>query len=278
MTYRDYSSLKIRADAGVAFVTFDHPPMNLLDTRLVAELDRFCSEVHSDPDVRVIVFDSANPDYFIAHYDIEDLLARTGGAPAKSGTLKPFHLLLERYRTLPKATIARIEGRTRGGGMELALSLDMRFGAIGRAVLGQPEVALGLLPGGTGSQRLPRQLGRGRALEVILGADDFDAETAARYGWLNRALPAADLGPFVDQIARRIASHSLDAISLAKQATDAADLPLHDGLREEAYLFSRLLAHPDSARRMRAFLAAGGQTAAGELDIGATLDRALRGS
>jgi enoyl-CoA hydratase/carnithine racemase len=243
---------------------------------MVGELDRFTSDVHDDDTVRVLVFESANPDYFIAHYDIQALLTRYATLPPRAGVLKRFHLLLERLRTLPKITIAQIEGRARGAGSELALSLDLRFAALGRAILGQPEVALGILPGGSGSQRLPRLLGRARALEVIVGAEDADAALAERYGWINRALPAAELAGFVDRLARRIATFSPEAVRLAKRAVDYAELPLHDGLIEEADLFAQLAASPAATERMRGFLSAGGQTVDGERDLApllATLNR-----
>src|SRR5437763_17077314 len=151
---------------------------------------------------------------------------------------------MERWRTLPQVTIAQLEGRARGGGSEFALSLDLRFGAIGRAILGQPEVAVGILPGGSGTQRLPRLMGRGRALEAVLGCDDFDAELAERYGWINRALPPAEIGPFVDRLARRIAAFPRLAVRLAKQAVDAAGGALEEGLLEEWRCFNLSLADP----------------------------------
>src|SRR4029077_6198884 len=127
------------------------------------------------------------------------------------------------------ATIGKIEGRARGGGSEFLLSLDMRFAALGRATLGQPEVALGIIPGGSGTQRLPRLVGRGRALEIVLGCDDFPADMAERYGWGNRALPPARLGPFIERPARRIAGFPAEAIALAKSAVAAAELPIVEG-------------------------------------------------
>ena len=185
MGYGDYRAVTVRTGAGVAWVTIDHPPVNLLDNELLGDLDTLSRQLEGDDEIRVVVFDSANPDYFVAHYDIEILLALFTAPRPKAGTLNRFHLLLERLRTLPKITIAKIEGRARGAGSELALALDLRFASAERAILGQPEVALGILPGGTGSQRLPRVMGRARALEVIAGAEDFGAGLAERYGWVN---------------------------------------------------------------------------------------------
>jgi enoyl-CoA hydratase/carnithine racemase len=168
---------------------------------------------------------------------------------------------------MPKATIGKIEGRARGGGSEFLLSLDMRFAAIGRAVLAQPEVALGIIPGGSGTQRLPRLVGRGRALEVVLGCDDFPAELAERYGYVNRALPPDALGPFVERLARRIASFPAEAIALAKASVAAAELPTHEGLLEEAHCFNQSVATRAAQARMARFLDLGGQTPDVERDL-----------
>jgi enoyl-CoA hydratase/carnithine racemase len=272
----DYSTLTVSRERGVATVTLDHPPMNLLDLVLMADLERLGRELEADTETRAAVFQSANPDYFIAHADVALIQRLPSEVPPKSEELSFFHQIVERYRTLPCATIGAIEGRARGGGSEFLLSLDLRFGALGRCVLAQPEVALGILPGGSGTQRLPRLIGRGRALEVILGCEDFDAELAERYGWINRALPAAELRPFVRALARRIASFPREAIALAKRAVDAADNTVREGLLEEAHLFHRTLAAPEARARMAAFLANGGQDPIAERDLGALLARFTR--
>jgi enoyl-CoA hydratase/carnithine racemase len=181
--------------------------------------------------------------------------------------------MVDRFRTMPKATIGLVEGRARGGGSEFLLSLDMRFGALGRAVLAQPEVALGIIPGGSGTQRLPRLIGRARALEVILGCDDVPADLAERWGSLNRALPAEQLRPFVERLARRIASFPATAIALAKRAVDAADTTVEAGLLEEAHCFNLSLATPAAQSRMARFLEVGGQTVEAETRIDDVLDR-----
>jgi enoyl-CoA hydratase/carnithine racemase len=260
-----FTALRVRVDRGVAFVTIDHPPINLLDLVLIQELDRVGRELAADDRVRVVVLESADPDFFIAHADVKLIQALPKDVPPKPTALGLFHQMVERFRTMPKATIGKIEGRARGGGSELLLSLDMRFAAIGRAILGQPEVAVGIIPGGSGTQRLPRLVGRGRALEVILGAEDFSAELAERYGYVNRALPAEALGPFVEALAYRIASFPATAIALAKTAVDAAELPTVAGLLEEAHCFNQSLATREAQERMAAFLAMGGQTRAVEL-------------
>jgi len=258
--YADFTALKVRVERGVAWVTIDHPPINLFDLVLIQEMDRVGQALEADDDVRVVVLQSANPDFFIAHADVSLIQQLPADVPPKATTLGWFHQMVERFRTMPKATIGKIENRTRGGGSELLLSLDMRFGAIGRALLGQPEVAVGIIPGGSGTQRLPRLIGRGRALEVILGGGDFSAELAERYGYINRALPAEELTPFVEQLAYRIASFPAPAIALAKASVDAAELPIVEGLLEEAHCFNRSLATREARERMAAFMAAGGQT------------------
>jgi enoyl-CoA hydratase/carnithine racemase len=176
-----------------------------------------------------------------------------------------FHAIVDRFRTMPKATIAVLEGIARGGGSELALSLDMRFAALGRAVLSQPEVGVGIIPGGSGTQRLPRLVGRARALEIVLGCDDIDAATAERWGYVNRALPAAELRPFVDALAARIASFPPGAIARAKTAVDGALPDPLSGLLTEDQLFRICLGDPAAHTRMAAFLEAGGQTREVEL-------------
>ncbi len=269
MAYEDYRLLRIRVDAGVAWVTIDNPPINLLTVDLSAELFRLAGEVASDPGVKVIVFQSASADFFIAHYDVSVLrLLAEQPLPLFLTDLHELNKITESFRRMPKVSIAKIEGRARGGGSEFVLGLDMRFGAIGRAVLAQPEVALGILPGGGGTQRLPRLLGQGRALEVVLGCDDFTAEVAERYGYINRALPPDELGPFVERLARRIASFPSEAIALAKKSVqNAQELPIVEGLFEETALFGRSLATAEARRRMAKFLRIGGQTRQGELDL-----------
>jgi enoyl-CoA hydratase/carnithine racemase len=263
MSYQGYSALRVRVEGGVAWVTLDHPPIQLLDATLIGEMERLGREVEADPAVRVLVLDSADPDFFIAHADVRLILALPP-PPAPAAEPSFFQRMVDRFRTMPKVTIAKIEGICRGGGSELVLSMDLRFAALGRAVLGQPEVAVGILPGGSGTQRLPRLLGRSRALEIVLGAEDFPADLAERYGYVNRALPPDELGPFVERLARRIASFPPEAVARAKAAVLAAEGDLRAALALEARLFEECVALPEARRRMEAFLAAGGQTRAVE--------------
>jgi len=260
MAFEGYELLKIKIDRGVAFVTIDNPPINLFDLPLMLEMDRVGRELEADNDVRVVVFNSADPDFFIAHADvtlIEQLPADNHERPTE---LSVFHAMVDRFRTMSKATIGQIEGIARGGGSEFLLSLDMRFAALGKTVLAQPEVALGIIPGGSGTQRLPRLVGRGRALEIILGCEDFTAELAERYGYVNRAMPPDELRPFVERLAFRIAGFPATAIAEAKRATIGGEPPVVDGLLGEAQCFNATLGTDAARTRMRAFMQGGGQT------------------
>jgi enoyl-CoA hydratase/carnithine racemase len=273
MPYENFECLRIRCDRGVAFVTIDHPPINLLDMALIMDLDRVGRELEADGGIRAVVFESADTDFFIAHADVELIRQMPKEPPPKAETLGLFHQMVDRFRTMPKATIGKIEGIARGGGSEFLLSLDMRFGALGKCVLAQPEVALGIIPGGSGTLRLPRLLGRGRALEIVLGCQDYPAELAEKYGYINRALPAAEIAAFVEALAYRIASFPADAFRLAKASVDAAELPTVAGLIEEAHFFNLSLATKGAQERMAAFMAAGGQTREVEsADLGKALE------
>ncbi len=268
MAYDDYELLKIEVSQGVARAVVDAPPINVMTLPLFGELMRFGAQVGDDDDVAVVVLSSANPDFFIAHFDVTAIL----GFPTDSEPVRTpdnvFHQMCERYRTMSKVCIAQIEGRVGGGGCELIQSFDMRFGVVGKTIINQMEVPLGILPGGGGTQRLPRLVGRGRAMEIIIGANDLDATTAENWGLLNRAMAADAIGPFVEQLAARIASFPRDAIELAKQSVNAAELPLKEGLVEEGYLFARSLRTQGAQQNMRRFLELGGQTREAELEMG----------
>jgi enoyl-CoA hydratase/carnithine racemase len=266
----DHQLLHVEIADGVAVVTVDAPPMNVMTIPLYFELATVAGELEADGDVRVVVLRSADPDFFIAHFDVSAILQFPTDGPAQRETEpNAFHQMCERFRTMPKATIAEIDGRVGGGGSELASSCDMRFGTIGRTVVNQMEVPLGILPGGTGTQRLPRLVGRSRAMEIILGGVDIDAETAERWGYLNRALPEGELRPFVDALATRIASFPPGAVARAKRSIlNAEELPLAEGMAEEAFLFQETLRDPRAQSAMRRFLEVGGQTREPELRMG----------
>ena len=267
MKYGGFKFLKIRIDQGVAFVTIDNPPMNLLNMGLIGEFSRLQRKIAKDDEVRVVVFDSADPDFFIAHFDVSFLSVLPDEAPPKPDALIGMHPVCEAFRTMPKVSIAKLEGIARGGGSEFVLALDMRFGAIGKAIVGQPEIVVGIIPGGGGTQRLPRLMGRSRAMEAILGGIDFPAELAEKYGYINRAFPPDDLTPYLEDLAYRIASFPAESIAIAKRAVlTALEQPIFEGLIEETYLFGQACALPAAKERMNWFLQRNIQTREGELD------------
>lgn len=267
MRYDRYKLLKVKIDGGVAFVSIDNPPMNLLNMALIGEFSSLARKVTRDDNVRVIVFESADPDFFIAHFDVEGLVILPDEPPPKPTQLTGMHPVCEAYRTMPKISIAKLEGVCRGGGSEFVLGLDMRFGAIGKCILGQPEINVGIIPGGGGTIRLPRLMGRSRAIEAVVGGGDFPAELAERYGYINRALPPDELTPFVEELAYRIASFPTKTIEIAKKSVLAGvELPLKEALLEESYLFGVSCALPKAKERMKWFLESAGQSREAELD------------
>ena len=253
---------------GVATVVIDHPPINLMTVEVFLELADVIERLAGDDDVRVVVLRSANPEWFIAHFDVAALLNLPTDSGPPATELNVFHTMCERLRTMPKATIAVIEGRVGGGGSELALSCDMRFAAPA-AVFSQPEVALGIIPGGSGTTRLPRLIGRSRALEVILGCDEIDAETAERWGWVNRVLPRDALATFVDRLTDRIARFPAHAVAAAKASVLRAEAGVTEQLLAEGDAFAATLGEPSAWAAMERFLERGGQTPEGERRLGA---------
>jgi len=266
----NYETLGVKFDRGVLTVSINNPPVNLMTMVLFRDLVELTSEVEVDERVSVVVFESADPDFFIAHFDVETILTFPIDAPPeKALELSDFHKMCERVRTMPKATIVKMAGRAGGGGNEFAASCDMRFGLKGKTVINQMEVALGILPGGTGTQRLPRLVGRGRAMEICLGSDDIDAETAEHWGYLNRIFDSnRDLDRFVGDLSRRIAGWPPEAVALCKASLNNAELPLEEGLLEEAHLFQQTLRTKGAQRNMKAAMDSGLQTRGGELRMG----------
>jgi enoyl-CoA hydratase/carnithine racemase len=260
VAYGSYSTLRVTVDKAVASITIDHGELNLMDMTMLEDLDRVGRQLEADPAVKVVVLQSANPEFFIAHADINVITRLPATPPVRQERLGWVHAVLDRFRTMPKATIAKIQGRCRGGGSELALACDMRFAEIGRAVLCQPEVGVGIIPGAGGSVRLPRLVGRGRALEIILGCGDFPAEVAERYGYVNRALPAGEIDFFVQYLAQRIAGFPAETIALAKQAVHMGDDGMEDGLVREELMFLESVHTATAQHRMAAALASGMQT------------------
>jgi len=241
-----------------------------LTVQLFADLADLTLKAGQDDGVKVVVFGSADPDFFIAHFDVEAILGLISETPAvKAPNLSNFHQMCERVRTMPKATIVKMGGRTGGGGNEFAASCDMRFGVRGKTIINQMEVALGILPGGSGTQRLPRLVGRNRAMEICLGSDDIDAETLDKWGYLNRIFESnSDLDRFVDKLAKRIATWPAEAVGLCKASVNNAEPDWQAGLLEEAYLFDQTLRTPSAESNMRKAMEMGLQARAGELRMG----------
>src|SRR5438067_11248031 len=207
----------------VARVTFANPPANLIVSETVTRLDEILRELDDDPEIQVVVFTSGVPDFFFNHFD----LAAAGDFPVPQGedAVPIWTDIVLRLSKAPYITIASIRGRTRGGGNELALACDLRYASREQAMFGQPEVGGGLLPGGGGTERLPRFVGRDRALEIILTSSDYDAGLAERWGWVTRALPDAELDDFVDTMAGRLASFDRASLAAAKSMVNRGTLP-----------------------------------------------------
>jgi enoyl-CoA hydratase/carnithine racemase len=206
-------------------VTFDIPPFNIFGPTTIPQLNEVITQIETDPHLRVVVFDSAVPDFFLTHYDfVPPLEATTNLTPGPTG-LPPLPDMLVRLSRAPVVSIASIRGRATGVGSELALASDMRFASREKAILSQWEIGAAAVPGGGPMARLPRLMGRGRALEVLLTGNDIDGELAERYGYVNRAFPDADLDPFVETLARRIARFDKQAIIDIKQQVNVSSLP-----------------------------------------------------
>ena len=272
MTY-DYPHLTVTVRDGVATVLIDNPPINLMTSGLFRSLAKVSVDLSKDDEVRVVVLRSANPEFFIAHFDVAAILEfPVNGEAVEEPELGGFDRMCEAYRTMGKVTIAELRGRVGGGGAELSSACDMRFGDLETFQWNQMEVPLGILPGGGGTQRIPRLIGIGRAMEVVLGADDVDAETAERWGFLNRAMSGDSLSAYVDALATRIASFPSAAVREAKRAVNASvERSLDEGLKYESYLFQVLLRDVDAQPSMRQYLDAGGQTRDVELRIGSVM-------
>ncbi|WP_413804485.1 enoyl-CoA hydratase/isomerase family protein [Streptomyces sp. OE57] len=274
----EYSAIQVSINGGVAQVVIDHPPLNLLDATLMLDLDRFAASMSGNDDVRVIVFNSADPDFFIAHGDMtfaDDpaAFAALPIAPEADQSLNPMMRLHERVRSLPQITIAKVRGLARGGGAELLSAMDMRFASLEHAGLAQIETAAAIIPGAGGTAYLPGLVGRARALEIILGGQLIDAATAERYGWVNRAVPGAELDHVVDTLAARIAALQPGVARAAVEAVDAALESTAHGLVRENELLGQLLGKPAAGRFTKAALAAGAHTRDGERDLEAILDK-----
>ena len=231
--------------------TFDHPPLNIFGPDTIPQFEEVIELLERDRDVKVVVFDSAVERFFLTHYDFLAKPEETTSLPSGKTGLQALPDMLARLSRAPIVSIASIRGRATGVGSELALACDMRFASREKAILSQWEVGAGLVPGGGPLARLPRLIGRGRALEVLMSADDFGGELAERYGYVNRALPDSQLDGFVDALARRIASFDKQAIADTKHLVDVASLPSDAEIALEWDAFIASAQRPASQTRIK---------------------------
>jgi enoyl-CoA hydratase/carnithine racemase len=234
-----------RTFSGRWTITINNPPINMFIPTTIVELEALMTDLEADPSVKVVVFQSANPDFFIAHLDVAK-------AAAQPGVLDLWRDFVLRLSSTAIVSIAKIRGRTRGIGNEFVLACDMRFASRQNALFGNPEVGVGLIPGGGALEWLPRLVGRSRALEIVLGADDFDADIAERYGWVNRTLDDDDLDSFVDRLVRRLASFDREVLSAAKAQINRFGTPTATELQSSNDMIFPMLTLPAAqARRAR---------------------------
>jgi enoyl-CoA hydratase/carnithine racemase len=237
-------------------VVFDYPPFNIVDAGIFESLQDLLIRMDTSQNLRVVVFESAIPDFYLAHFDLTGKLGNVMTAIGASG----LPILIDTFVRLTKSpvvSIAKIRGCARGVSSEFVLACDMRFASRENTRLGHPELGVGLHPGGGGTERLPHLVGRGRALEIVLSANDFDGDSAERYGYINRSLPDAELDGFVDALARRIASFDRRALSAAKNLVNQVSLPPADRLLDAFASFGAALTWPETQRRIQAVLERG---------------------
>ncbi|WP_316506217.1 enoyl-CoA hydratase/isomerase family protein [Nitrosopumilus sp.] len=253
MSYENFTTFNVKIENAVAWVTFDYPSVNIQGIPMLKDLNGLANALEQDSNVKVVVFQSSNPEIFVAHADTDFLKDMSTTAISRDKVeLLDLQTTLERISKLPQATIAKIEGFARGGGHEFALACDMRFAARRKAKFMQMEVAMGILPCGGGASRMTRQVGLGRALEIILSAKDFDADTAEEYGTINKALDPEEIGPHVEALANRIAHWPAASINACKQAAYASiDMTIEDSLKEEAYWLYQALSKTPGQKRFQ---------------------------
>jgi enoyl-CoA hydratase/carnithine racemase len=264
---RPTNTLVTSRDGAVLFAAIAAPPMNLLGPELVRDLVSLIQSAEADDSLRVVVFQSADPDYFISHVDLSRVQAYRSEAAELTGEASIASL----FRHLSKSrlvTIAQIEGRVRGAGSEFVLACDMRFAARETAIFAQFESAFGQIPGGGATQYLTRVMGRARALEVLLSADDYDADLAERYGWINRAIPANALAGFVRSLAHRVAAFPSAGQAAIKDRINAIALASSGDFRRDSDLFAKQVSNADTQRLVHAAMQRGFQTRDGEMDLG----------
>jgi enoyl-CoA hydratase/carnithine racemase len=261
------TTLNVSTEGAVLFAEISAPPMNLLGPELVRDLVSLIRLAEADDSVKVVVFNSADPDYFISHVDLTQVAEYRAEAAALTGEAS-IAALFRHLSASRLVTIAQIEGRVRGAGSEFVLACDMRFAAKETAIFGQFEAAFGQIPGGGGAQYLTRVMGRARALEVMLAADDYDADLAERYGWINRALPADGLGDFVRALAHRIAAFPAAGQAAVKDRVNAISLAPVDDFRRDSDLFRESVGSAETQRLIQAGMKRGFQTRGAEMDLG----------
>ena len=253
MDYDIFATFKVNLDDAIAWVTFDYPPVNVQGLPMLADLNNLAQKLEADRSVKVVVFQSAHPEIWVCHYDTELLKDLSTEAVTRDEVqLLDLQSVCERISKVPQATIAKLEGFARGGGHELALALDMRFAARGKFKFMQMEVGMGILPCGGGASRMARQTGLGRALEIILSAHDYDADQAEAYGTINKALDPDEIGPYVEDLAKRIAQFPSDSINACKQAVyESIDKPIDKALKAEAYWLYQATSKTPAVKRFK---------------------------
>jgi enoyl-CoA hydratase/carnithine racemase len=259
-------TLEVRQEGAVLFAAIAAPPLNLLGPELVRDLVALIQRAEADQAAKVLVFKSADPEYFISHVDVTRIGEYRAEAAKLTGEAS-IGLLFRHLSASRLVSIAQIEGRARGAGSEFALACDLRFAARESAIFGQLEVAFGAIPGGGAVQHLVRLMGRARALEVLLSARDYDADLAERYGWINRALPAQVLNEFVGALARRIAKFPRAGLATVKDRVNAIALAPTPEFRRDSDVFGEGARTPEYQKRIDTALKLGFQTRSAELDL-----------
>ncbi|WP_170526351.1 enoyl-CoA hydratase/isomerase family protein [Ruegeria arenilitoris] len=253
MKYENFQTFDVAVENAIATVTFNFGAVNVQGQEMLADLNSLAMRLERDRQTKVVIFQSANPEIWVCHYDTELLKdLSTEAVSREDAQLLDLQSVCERLSKVPQATIAKLEGFARGGGHELALALDMRFAARGKFKFMQMEVGMGILPCGGGASRMARQTGLGRALEIILSAQDYDADDAERMGTINKALDPDEIGPYVDALARRIAQFPAESINACKQMVyESIDKPISEALRAEAYWLYQATSKTPAVKRFR---------------------------